>query len=60
LKSFEGLSFVDFIVLPHLEEKNKQQYETVIKEYENKYKIIPLTNYEAVLVEDENIKIIKI
>ena len=60
LKSFEGLSFVDFIVLPHLEEKNKQQYETVIKEYESKYKIIPLTNYEAVLVEDENIKIIKI
>jgi len=60
LKSFEGLNLVDFIILPHLEEKNKQQYETIIKEYENKYKIIPITDYEAVFVEDGNIKLIKI
>ncbi|MFA6437621.1 MAG: Type 1 glutamine amidotransferase-like domain-containing protein [Candidatus Paceibacterota bacterium] len=61
LKSFEGLNLINFVILPHFgEEKYKTKYEKIIEEYEDKdYKIITLTDKEAILVEDNKYKIIK-
>ena len=61
LKSFEGLNLVDFVILPHFgKEKYKAKYEKIIEQYKDKnYKIITLTDQEAILVEGEKYKIIK-
>lgn len=57
LDSFEGLGFVEFIVLPHYE-VNDPVYEAILKEYKNIYTFIPLANNEAVLVTEEGYRII--
>lgn len=61
LKSFEGLNLVDFIILPHFgEEKDKQKYEEIVREYSEKgYKVIPLTDNQAVIVEGYEYKIVE-
>ena len=60
LKSFDGLNLVDFIILPHFEEKNKKEYGEIIREYSEKgYKLITLTDNQAVVVEDEEFKIVE-
>jgi len=54
LKSFNGLNLVDFIILPHFEEKNRKEYGEIIRENSEKgYKLIILTDNQAVVVEDE-------
>ncbi len=60
LKSFEGLNLVDFVILPHFEEeKHGAKYEKIIEEYRGKdYKIITLTDQQAILAEDDMYKII--
>lgn len=60
LKSFEGLNLVDFVILPHYgKEKYKAKYEKIIKEYGNLgFKLIPLTDEQAIIVEGENYRII--
>jgi dipeptidase E len=57
LDSFEGLGFVDFIVLPHYA-PNDPVYESILKEYKDIYMFVPLTNDEAVLVTEEGHRII--
>lgn len=61
LKSFEGLNLVDFIILPHFgEEKYKQKYEEIVREYSEKgYKLITLTDNQAVIVEGHKYKIVE-
>ncbi len=60
LKSFEGLNLVDFIVLPHFgEEKYKKKYEKIIKEYGAQYTLIPLTNNQAIVVENNGYKMVE-
>lgn len=58
LKSFEGLNLVDFVVLPHLGRENKEKYEKIMREYEGRYKIIPLTDNQAVVVEGSEYQIV--
>lgn len=61
LRSFKGLSLVDFVILPHFgKEKYKSKYEEVIKKYSKKgYKFITLTDNQAVVVEDDKYKTIE-
>ena len=61
LKSFEGLNLVDFVVLPHFgKEKYKSKYESIIREYSDKgYKLITLTDDQAVVVEGDEYKIVE-
>ena len=59
LKSFDGLNLVDFIVLPHFTDGNKEDYKNIIEEYKNRYKLIPITDNQAVVVEDNNYKIVE-
>lgn len=61
LKSFEGLKLVDFVILPHFgKEKYKAKYEKIMKEYTNAgYKVIPLTDNQAIAVEGDEYKIVE-
>lgn len=60
LGSFEGLNLVDFIILPHYgKEKYKTKYEKIMKEYTAKdFKLITLTDQQAIIVEEEDYKVI--
>lgn len=59
LKSFEGLNLVDFIVLPHFDKKNKLICEKIIKEWGQKgYKVIPITDKQAIIVNGDECKIV--
>jgi dipeptidase E len=59
LKTFEGLNLVDFIVLPHFDNKNKKICEKIIKEYGRKgRKVIPITDKQAIMVSGDNHRVI--
>lgn len=52
LKSFESLSLVDFVILPHYgKEKYEQKYQDIIKEWSGKVRLMPLTDNQAVVIE---------
>ena len=57
LDSYTGLSFVDFIVLPHYE-AGDSTYKKVIEDYKGKYAFVPLTNEQAIMVTDTGYNII--
>ena len=52
LDSFEGLGLVDFVILPHYG-KEKYKIDKIIKEYGNKYQLIPITDDQLVVAEDD-------
>lgn len=59
LEKFEGLNLVDFIVLPHMDsEKYGPVFEKIIEKYNDKYKLIPLKDSQAVIVEDNKHRIV--
>jgi dipeptidase E len=63
LKSYAGLGLVDFIVLPHY--KSDPAYdeiqEKIIKDWSDKgFKVVPLTNDQAIQVEGDSYKIIEV
>jgi len=60
LKSFKGLNLVDFVVLPHFDEKkNKLEYENAVKKYKNLgYEFILLTDKQAIVVNGDNYEIV--
>jgi dipeptidase E len=60
LKSTKGLGLVDFVVLPHWGiEKYKDQYREVMKNYgKGQYKLIKITDEQAVVVEGNKHKIV--
>jgi len=60
LKSFDGLKLIDKIILPHYgKEKYKEKINQILKNYSYlKDKIIKLTDDQALLVDNENFKII--
>lgn len=57
LKDTNGMNIVDFAVVPHYQNKDK----LIVQQLENKlnYKIIKITDNEAVFVDDQGYKIIK-
>ena len=60
LKSYDGMSLVDFIVLPHFGEKEyKSKYEQMRPEIEKlKYKVFKLNDNQAVLVKGNKIEVV--
>lgn len=51
LASTDAMSIVDFVVLPHYgKEKYFPRYEAIQKEYGERYKLIPLTDQQAIRV----------
>lgn len=59
LNSFEGLGLVDFVVLPHYgKEKYMSKYQAVVDEYSSRFKLITLTDFQMIVVEGEDYKIL--
>ena len=59
LTSTKGLELIDFVVLPHYGDKEYEgKFERIIKDYENKYRLVPITNEQAVIVEGSNYSIV--
>lgn len=61
LKDYEGLNLVDFVVVPHVDNpKFKDKCKQVIAKYATnyKYKLVPLKDNQAILVEGKNYRII--
>lgn len=60
LKSTKGLNLVDFIVIPHFDvERWQEENRQIMKKYSKKFKLLPLNNDQAVVVEGDNYKIVK-
>jgi dipeptidase E len=59
LKSFEGLRLVDFVTLPHFNKNSPEDnYAEVIKKYSKKYKLVTISDKQAITVNDNNFEIV--
>jgi len=59
LKSLAGLNFVDFIPLPHFDnEKYGPKCKKVIEKYGNKFKLVPIGDQQAVIVENDSVRMV--
>ena len=59
LKSFDAFGLVDFVVLPHFgKEKYLPKYAAILDKYHQKYKLVKLTDSQAIIVENEKWKIV--
>jgi dipeptidase E len=59
LDSTEGLNLVGFVVLPHFgKEKYLKTYKEIMEEFKGKYKLVPITDEQAVIAEGEKYKIV--
>ncbi len=56
LKDFTGLNLIDAAICPHSDKKNKNKIDAFKKKA--RYKIVPLTDSQALLVLDNHVKII--
>lgn len=60
LKSTKGLGLVGFVVVPHFDvEKYQKEIGEIMELYDDKFKLIPLNNNQAILVEGNEYKIVK-
>lgn len=57
LDSTKGFMLIDFIPLPHYEKENPD-YKDIIKEYGLKYTLVPITNDQIILVDDDGYHVI--
>lgn len=61
LKSFKGLNLVNFVVLPHFgKEKYKAKHQNIMNKYSKKFKLLPITDLQAVVVDDNSIRIVEV
>ncbi|MFA6268516.1 MAG: Type 1 glutamine amidotransferase-like domain-containing protein [archaeon] len=59
LESSKALGLVDFLVLPHFEEKAiKNKRNKILKEFGSKFKIEPITNQQVIIINNGSKKII--
>ena len=59
LKSFKGLGLVDFVVLPHTDNKKYSlKTKKILKDYGADFKIVPLKDSQAVLVEEGEYRVL--
>lgn len=59
LKSFDSFGLVDFVVLPHFgKEKYIPKYETILDKYQHKFRLVKLTNDQAIIVENNKWKVV--
>lgn len=60
LTSTKGLGYVDFLALPHFQiPEEKELNDKVLKEYGSKFKLVPLNDGQAILVENGKYKIVE-
>ncbi len=60
LQSTDGLGLVNFVILPHYgKEKYANLYKKIMDEYGKKYKLITLTDEQAIIVDENGYKIVK-
>ena len=61
LKNYNGFGIVDFTILPHYgDPKYEGRYKKIVGDFTNsKYKVIPLTNQQAIQVVGDDYKIIE-
>ncbi len=58
LENTNGLSLVDFVILPHYgKEKYLSRYQGIIDEYKDKFELKTLTDEQAVWVEDGSVRV---
>ncbi len=59
LKSFTGLNLVDFVPLPHFDnEKYGPICKKAMEEYKDKFKILPIKDQQAAIVEDNSVRMV--
>lgn len=61
LKDYQGLGLVDFITLPHYDEsKYKQGYKELVKKYRQEYKLQPLDDNQAIIINEDKLESITV
>ncbi len=59
LKSFESFGLIDLVILPHYgKEKHEQEFQSILKDWSGKVKLQLLRDDEAVLVKEDNFKLL--
>lgn len=59
LQSTDGFGLVDIVILPHYgKEKYASLYKKIIDEYKEKYELVPITDEQAILVDETGYKVI--
>lgn len=60
LASTKGLGLIDFVVLPHYGKEEYQfLYDGIMREYKDRYTLIPLTDNQMVVVENGNYQVVE-
>ena len=60
LKSTKSLNLVDFVIIPHFDDKeDKEENLKIMQNFKDKFKLIPLNNNQAVIVEGDSYKIVE-
>lgn len=60
LSSYEGFKLVDFVILPHYgKEKDKATYQAIMDEFGKSFKLLPLRDDQAVIVDDHEHHVVK-
>lgn len=61
LESYEGLGFVDFVILPHADNQKYAPYlERVFREYGNKYKLKRLNDNQAIIIDKDGVRLVEV
>lgn len=61
LDNFEGLGLLDFYTVPHYNNfPFKKITQKILQQYSSNLNLQPISNNEAILVEDDNVKIVKL
>jgi dipeptidase E len=59
LTSTKALGLVDFVPLPHYGEKEyAKEFKQIIKQFGKKYKLVPITNKQAIIVNGTHYKVV--
>ncbi|HEY8108994.1 MAG TPA: Type 1 glutamine amidotransferase-like domain-containing protein [Patescibacteria group bacterium] len=57
LPSFDGLSLIDFVPLPHYTKGNKL-YEQILQEFEKDFDLVPFTDKQAIVVSSADRRVV--
>ena len=57
LNEYEGLGFLDGIIIPHFDKTREKKYQKLLKS--SKYKIYTLTNDDSIVIIDDKINVIR-
>ena len=57
LKKYDGLGFLDGIIIPHYDETREKAYKELVKS--SKFKVYKLTNDDSILITDDYVEVIE-